>query len=63
MYIINFCIKIYEIRYFVEKVYTKHKDKYAYLTELATVYKILEEDLLSHLPKEENVIFPYGSHS
>ncbi len=49
-----------EIRYFVEKVYTKHKDKYAYLTELATVYKILEEDLLSHLPKEENVIFPYG---
>lgn len=49
-----------EIKYFVEKVSTKHGEKYLYLNELSALYYELEDDLLSHLPKEENIIFPYG---
>lgn len=49
-----------EIKYFVEKVSTKHGEKYVYLNELSVLYHELEYDLLSHLPKEENIIFPYG---
>jgi regulator of cell morphogenesis and NO signaling len=49
-----------EIKYFVEKVSTKHGEKYVYLNELSALYHELEYDLLSHLPKEENIIFPYG---
>ncbi len=49
-----------EIRFFVEKVSTKHGEKYVYLDELSALYPELENDLLSHLPKEENILFPYG---
>ncbi|MFY7912905.1 MAG: iron-sulfur cluster repair di-iron protein [Emticicia sp.] len=49
-----------EIKFFVEKVSTKHGEKYLYLNELSALYLDLEQDLLSHLPKEENIIFPYG---
>jgi len=49
-----------EIKFFVEKVTTKHGEKYLYLNELSTLYPELENDLLLHLPKEENILFPYG---
>lgn len=49
-----------EIKFFVEKVTTKHGEKYLYLDELSTLYTELEDDLLSHLPKEENILFPYA---
>lgn len=48
-----------EIRFFVDKVYNKHADKFAYLTEFYELYNALESDLLGHLPKEENVLFPF----
>lgn len=48
-----------EIRFFVDKVTTKHAERYDYLGELLQLYNELESDLLGHLPKEENVLFPY----
>ena len=39
---------------------TKHGEKYLYLNELSALYAELEDDLLAHLPKEENILFPYG---
>lgn len=48
-----------EVRYFVDKVYHKHQERFAYLTELFELYNEMEADLVAHLPKEENVLFPY----
>jgi regulator of cell morphogenesis and NO signaling len=49
-----------EIKFFVDKVTNKHGEKYLYLTELWALYAELQDDLLEHLPKEENILFPYG---
>lgn len=49
-----------EIKAFVDKVWSKHGEKYLYLDELSALYYELQNDLLSHLPKEENILFPYG---
>jgi regulator of cell morphogenesis and NO signaling len=48
-----------EIHFFVDKVYNKHKEKYEWLSELHTLYIELEKDLIGHMPKEENILFPY----
>lgn len=49
-----------EIEFYVNKVYTKHRDKYVYLTELAALFVKLDAELMSHLPKEEEILFPYA---
>lgn len=49
-----------EIEFFVNKVYTKHRDNYAYLTELAALFVKLDAELTGHLPKEEEILFPYA---
>lgn len=49
-----------EINRLVNKVFNKHKEKYEYLNELFKLYVELEADLLGHLPKEENILFPYA---
>lgn len=46
----------------VNKVYHKHQERYAYLTELFGLYTELEADLLGHLPKEEQILFPYAKN-
>lgn len=48
-----------EIKYYVEKVFNKHGDKFDYLPELNDLFMALEQDLLNHMPKEENILFPY----
>ncbi|MFN8431538.1 MAG: iron-sulfur cluster repair di-iron protein [Spirosomataceae bacterium] len=48
-----------EIRFYVEKVFNKHGERFDYLPELHDLYLALEGDLLGHLPKEENILFPY----
>lgn len=48
-----------EIRFYVEKVFNKHGERFDYLPELHDLYLALESDLLGHLPKEENILFPY----
>lgn len=48
-----------EIRIFVDKVFHKHGEKFDYLPELHELYNALEADLMGHLPKEENVLFPF----
>ncbi len=52
--------KLPEINEMVAKVYHKHNEKYAYLKELHELYTELEADLVGHLPKEEQVLFPYA---
>lgn len=54
--------KLPEINQIVAKVYNKHHEKYGYLNELFALYTELEADLLGHLPKEENVLFPYAKN-
>mgnify|MGYP001193124471 CR=1 FL=1 len=49
-----------EIEFFVNKVYTKHGDKYAYLAELAALFVKLDAELTDHMPKEEEILFPYA---
>lgn len=49
-----------EIEYYVNKVYTKHRERYDYLTELATLFVKLDAELMEHLPKEEEILFPYA---
>lgn len=49
-----------ETEFYVNKVYTKHRDKFAYLTELAALFVKLDAELMSHLPKEEEILFPYA---
>lgn len=52
--------KLPEINQIVTKVYNKHHEKYEYLSELFGLYTELEADLLGHLPKEEQILFPYA---
>lgn len=52
--------KLPEINEMVAKVYHKHNEKYAHLKELHELYTELEADLVGHLPKEEQVLFPYA---
>lgn len=52
--------KLPEINQIVAKVYNKHHEKYTYLNELHELYAELETDLLGHLPKEEQILFPYA---
>ncbi len=49
-----------EVEFYVNKVYGKHKDNYVYLHELAQLFLALEAELMEHLPKEENILFPYS---
>lgn len=49
-----------ELDFLVNKVVTKHREKYAHLDELGQLYFELANELLGHLPKEENIIFPYA---
>lgn len=48
------------INQIVTKVSNKHHEKYAYLTESFGLYTELEADLLGHLPKEEQILFPFA---
>jgi regulator of cell morphogenesis and NO signaling len=48
-----------EVRFFVDKVYHKHGEKFEHLPELFQLYNALEADLVGHLPKEENILFPF----
>lgn len=48
-----------EIRFFVDKVCNKHGERFGYLPELYQLYNALETDLVGHLPKEENILFPF----
>lgn len=54
--------KLPEINRIVSKVYNKHQEKYVYLNELFGLYTELEADLLVHLPKEEQILFPYAKN-
>lgn len=49
-----------ELDFLVNKVVTKHREKYVHLDELGQLYFELADELLGHLPKEENIIFPYA---
>lgn len=49
-----------QIEFLVQKVYHKHGERFEYLKELAGLFTALKRDLLLHLPKEEEVIFPFG---
>ena len=48
-----------EVRFFVDKVFNKHGERFDYLPELYQLYNALEADLVGHLPKEENILFPF----
>jgi len=43
----------------LEKVYTKHGQNHAELAKIRTVFQGLGEELMTHLMKEENILFPY----
>jgi regulator of cell morphogenesis and NO signaling len=48
-----------EVRFFVDKVFNRHGERFVYLPELYELYNALEADLVGHLPKEENILFPF----
>jgi regulator of cell morphogenesis and NO signaling len=48
-----------EIESLIEKVYTKHGPNHAELGKIRTVFHGLGEELMAHLMKEENILFPY----
>jgi regulator of cell morphogenesis and NO signaling len=43
----------------LEKVAGKHSEKYPELKELKTLFRAVNQELSSHLMKEETVLFPY----
>lgn len=51
--------KLPEIDGLVNKVTAKHGDKYNWLAELSQLFFALKNDLEGHLPKEEQILFPY----
>ena len=48
-----------EIQSLIEKVYTKHGANHPELATIRNVYRGLGEELMAHLMKEENILFPY----
>jgi regulator of cell morphogenesis and NO signaling len=48
-----------EITSLIEKVHTKHGANHPELTKIRNVYRALGEELMTHLMKEENILFPY----
>jgi regulator of cell morphogenesis and NO signaling len=51
--------QIPDINALIEKVYTKHGANHPELTTIRNVYRGLGEELMAHLMKEENILFPY----
>ncbi|KPM46781.1 iron-sulfur cluster repair di-iron protein [Jiulongibacter sediminis] len=51
--------KLPEIDGLVNKVTAKHGEKYSWLAELSQLFAALKNDLEGHLPKEEEILFPY----
>jgi regulator of cell morphogenesis and NO signaling len=48
-----------EIEVLIEKVHTKHGTNHPELAKIRTVFHGLGEELMTHLMKEENILFPY----
>jgi regulator of cell morphogenesis and NO signaling len=48
-----------EIEALIEKVYAKHGASHPELEKIQTVFHGLGEELMTHLMKEENILFPY----
>lgn len=48
-----------EIESLIEKVHAKHGANHPELAKIRTVYHGLGEELMAHLMKEENILFPY----
>jgi len=42
----------------LEKVASKHGDRYPYMIEVLMLFKAINDDMLSHMNKEEMVLFP-----
>lgn len=51
--------QIPEIESLIEKVHAKHGANHPELAKIRTVYHGLGEELMAHLMKEENILFPY----
>jgi len=51
--------RIPEIQELIEKVNTKHGANHAELVKIRTVFRGLGDELMTHLMKEENILFPY----
>lgn len=51
--------QIPEIESLIEKVHAKHGENHPELAKIRTVYHGLGEELMPHLMKEENILFPY----
>jgi len=49
-----------ELEKLLDKVVKAHGEKHAELIQLRAVFNGLKEELLNHLYKEENVLFPYS---
>ncbi len=48
-----------EIEKLMEKVYSKHGEKHSELAHIRSVFHGLGQELMMHLMKEENILFPY----
>jgi regulator of cell morphogenesis and NO signaling len=48
-----------EIEKLIEKVYEKHGANHPELKQIRTVFHGLSQELMTHLMKEENILFPY----
>jgi regulator of cell morphogenesis and NO signaling len=48
-----------EIEKLLEKVYSKHGEKHPELAHMRSVFRGLGQELMMHMMKEENILFPY----
>ncbi len=48
-----------EIEKLLEKVYSKHGEKHPELAHIRSVFRGLGQELMMHMMKEENILFPY----
>ncbi len=48
-----------EIEKLLEKVYSKHGEKHPELARIRSVFRGLGQELMMHMMKEENILFPY----
>ncbi len=48
-----------EIEKLLEKVYSKHGEKHPELAQIRSVFHGLGQELMMHMMKEENILFPY----
>jgi len=51
--------QIPEIERLIEKVYSKHGPNHPELGKIRSIFHGLGEELMAHLMKEENILFPY----